>query len=354
MSAGDVFMDSGAWSLYTRKVLKKGKGAARMGRHGRQLEEQPLPPEQVDYSFFDLTKGSEFRKYCDQYAAFMKNPAAFMEKNGVTVGPAVNKVRLFANLDVIGSPDGTWQTQKYFENEHGLKPVPIIHRGTHMKYLDRYLALDYKMIGLGGFASGVGGWREMREYCDAAFLRICPESNEYLPIIRVHGFAMTGWRGIRRWPWFSVDSTSWVIWPSNGWIPVPRWSEKTGWRYDLPPIVMNVCPGSKTKQLRQRHFDNVPLSGQTNLKRWLDEVGVSWGLVAEGGKVNPGGIGLGPTDDGKGEMVEYGVTSHHRARTMANLHYFIGLEKSLPEWPWPLDPSIIHSNRRYYEKGFGL
>jgi len=321
--AEDVFIDSGAWSLFRLNVMKQGKGMERLGKHGRVLEEAPGDLSLADFSYYSLKAGSPFRLYCDDYAKFINR----ME------GP----VKLFANVDVIGNPERTWDVQQYFETEHGLRPIPVIHVDTSMEYVDRYVERGYPLIGFGGFASGIGGWERMRVWCDQAFMRICPKSNNYLPVVKVHGFAMTGMKGIRRWPWYSVDSTSWVIWPANGWIPVPRWTARAGFDFSLNPWVINVCPTSKTKRLRQRHMDNVPATAKENLTRWLKQVGVPWGSVDE-----------------KGKMVEWGVLSHHEARTIANLHFFIGLQASIPKWPWPLSESIINQQRVVYRKGFGI
>lgn len=318
----DVFMDSGAWGLFSRHVLKTtGKQEVRMGRHGRPLA--PLPQGPPSLKFFSMKAGSDFRKYLDSYASFMKKMLA------------AGKMKLFANVDVIGSPEKTWETQSYFEQQHGLRPMPVIHKNAPMLWIGKYLERGYRYIGFGGFASGVGGWAEMRKWCDQAFILLCPRTNDYKPIVKVHGFAMTGLRGIWRWPWASVDSTSWVIWPANGWIPVPKWTERDGWKYDTMPLVINVCPTSSTKKLRHRHMENVPPAGKELLKKWLADINVPMGKA-----------------DAEGKLIEWGVVSHHQARTIANLHYFKGLERSIPKWPWPLRAEIIR--RRTMQIGFGL
>lgn len=302
----DLFIDSGAWSLFRKYVLKRGAEHRQMGLHGRPLEERDNPS--IDFSFYDLSPGTDFRVYCDRYASFMKA----ME----------GRITLFANVDAIGNPDLTWEAQKYFENEHGLRPMPVVHRGSHLRYLDRYIEKGYDYIGLGGFASGIGGWRGMREWCDRVFIHICPESNGFKPVVGLHGFAMTGWKGIRRWPWKSVDSTSWIIWPANGWIPVPRWNARQEWRYDVPPMVINACPGSNTRKSRE-HMETVSKSTRIIFDKWVEYCGVPAGSV-----------------DKEGKMKEWGFTSHADARVVMNLKYFQELEASIPEWPWHLSEKI--------------
>jgi hypothetical protein len=333
--AEDVFIDSGAWSLFRLNVMKAGKkaepkeeGPARKTTlstlYGKAAGVD-IDFRKLDFSYYSLDPGSDFRAYCDKYAAFVKEN---------------EKLRLFANVDVIGNPERTWDVQKYFEDEHNLHLIPVIHVDSSMKYIDRYIAAGYKLIGFGGFASGIGGWERMRPWCNEAFMRICPRSNDYLPIVKVHGFAMTGMKGIRMWPWYSVDSTSWVIWPANGWIPVPRWNERKEWfDFSKDPFVINVCPTSKTKSLKQRHAESMKPrpEGRLHIERWLEYIDVPWGKADEEGK-----------------LIEWGVTSHHEARTVANLKFFIGLQDSIPKWPWPLSPEIIRRQRTKAHKGFGI
>jgi len=328
-----IFMDSGAWGLFTQQVLKRGKSAERIGKHGRILEPPPIANSSLDFSYFNLTKGSPFREYCDNYAKFMKAMAGRLD--------------FCANVDVIGNPELTMETQRYFEEEHGLRPVPVIHQGSSMKYVEHYLGRNYDMIGLGGFASGVGGWETMRPWCDDVFMIVCPASNKHLPVCKVHGFAMTGLKGIWRWPWFSVDSTSWLIWPANGWIPVPRWSETKGWMYDRQPMVINACPASSTTRRRERHMLNISERVRGLFLQYMKEAGVPIGeAVLESVKVKGEWVE-------KWKMVEWGIVSHHRARMEANLYYFKELQNNLPAWPWPLNPKIMH-RRRAIPAGFGL
>jgi hypothetical protein len=165
---------------------------------------------------------------------------------------------------------------------------------------------------------------------------VCPASNKFLPVCKVHGFAMTGLKGIWRWPWFSVDSTSWLVWPANGWIPVPRRSEKRGWMYDRQPMVINACPASSTRSRKWRHLQNVPKDIRKLLLRYMEEAGVPIGSV-----------------DKDNKMKEWGIVSHHRARMQANLHYFKELQNHIRPWPWPLNPKIME-RRRAIPAGFGL
>lgn len=352
-----IFVDSGAHSLYNLEVLKLAK---RKGKNGRELAKPPVRWSQGDFSYYDLRKGTPFRKYCDSYAALMKK----LKDTDV----------IWANVDAISNPDKTWEIQKFFEDEHGVQPVPIIHFGTPMVYVDRYVTATssnrsggveqkYELLGVGGLGQGVSR-HEYFSWADEFFMHICPESNKRLPLIRTHGFAMTSWELICRYPWWSVDSATWVKLSAYGWLYIPRWSATKGWRYDLPPLMVNfsirpskdkvpdpsvttadygdpiVADGRKVSPREKeanKHFNNVVPEVKATALRWLKELGLAMGTI-----------------DKKGEMVDFGVASHHRARSIANLRYLKGLESSRPKWPHPLDPEVVEAHSVKYRKGFGV
>lgn len=315
-----IFVDSGAHSIYNIHVLKQGK---REGKHGRELAKPPVKWSQGDFSYYDLRKGTEFRRYCDSYAAFMKK----MEGKGL----------LLANVDAISNPDLTWQIQKFFEEEHGVRPVPIVHYGTPMEYVDRYI--HYPLLGVGGLGQGVSRHEYFR-WGDEFFNHICPKANDYLPVIRTHGFAMTSWELICRWPWWSVDSATWVKLSAYGWLYIPRSTEENGFDFNKPPMMFNFSFRSPQKKIRNKHYDNFKQalpSVKRDIDKWLGHIGMTVGSV---------------TDDG--EVDEFGVSSHHRARSIANLTYLKELEESRPKWPHPLDYKLVTELTVKYHRGFGL
>jgi len=265
-----------------------------------------------DFSFYDLSPGSEFRKYCDQYAQFVKEH----QKYNI----------IFANVDAIFNPELTWKIQKYFEEEHGIIPVPVIHYGTPMEYLDRYLeAGKYDLIGIGGLGQGAPV-NEYVVWSDEVFCRICPESNRFYPVVKTHGFAIASWMLICRYPWYSVDTATWVKYAAYGTIFVPVSDEDGTFQYDVPPIVLAFTEKSDALQVRGSHYLNCSPSVRRMADRWIRHLG----LTAEQ------------------------LASHYRYRLIANVNYLKDLEESRPPWPYPLDPKIIDRHSLKYRRGFGL
>jgi hypothetical protein len=108
-------------------------------------------------------------------------------------------------LDGIGDPLLTWQNQIYME-EHGAKPLPCFHFGEDDRYLEWYVS-KYEYITLGGLVGK--SFSDASNWLDRIW-------NKYLidgsgrPRLKVHAFGVTALELMKRYPWFSVDSSSWI------------------------------------------------------------------------------------------------------------------------------------------------
>jgi hypothetical protein len=68
-------------------------------------------------------------------------------------------------------------------------------------------------------------------WLDHCFTRITVKDG--IPLCKTHGFGVTGHRIVRRYPWFSVDSTTWALSAAYGNILLPRFT-KAGPDYSHP------------------------------------------------------------------------------------------------------------------------
>lgn len=166
-----LFLDSGAHSLYNKHARRK-----------------------ADKSFFD---SAEFREYVRDYGTFIKR--------------VKKSLFLYVNVDTIFDPERTWRTQRIMEQEHGVSPLPVVHFGTERKWVERYAA-KYDYIGVGGLGQEVSA-NTYVQWADMVF--------KVLDGKKTHGFAMTAPRLMRRYPWYSVDSATWVKVASYGGIILP-------------------------------------------------------------------------------------------------------------------------------------
>ena len=55
-------------------------------------------------------------------------------------------IDVYANLDVIGSAEGTWENQRKMEAA-GSSPLPVYHVNEPLKYLDMCMEYDYFAVG---------------------------------------------------------------------------------------------------------------------------------------------------------------------------------------------------------------
>ena len=110
-----------------------------------------------------------------------------------------HKIKQYANLDAIGDPKQT-NLNLNIMRKNGLNPKPVFHTGESLDYLDNIIECEY--IALGGMV----GHTNLEDWLDKVFNYIYKKNSK----IKIHGFGMTNYKLIKKYPWFSVDSTSWL------------------------------------------------------------------------------------------------------------------------------------------------
>jgi len=204
-----------------------------------------------------------FFSYIEAYATFVKS----------------RRVVLYANVDVIGDAELTWRNHMHLESRFGLAPIPVVHLGTSFDWIDRYLDHGCKYIGLGGLVLNRRGRMATREekmfrysWLDHCFYKISKYEG-----VKVHGFGLGTAPVINRYPWHSVDSTTWIIMSAMGQILVPP---RSGGMFSLDKAAFQVVVGGRSNM-------HVPLSsirdnGMKVICDWLKEIGLELG--EEGGE----------------------------------------------------------------------
>jgi hypothetical protein len=110
-------------------------------------------------------------------------------------------VSLYATLDVIGDAEGTYKNYLIMR-EKGVNPIPVFHQKEDTKFLYKYLeSCDY--IALGGMVGYTP--EKLIPFLDTCFAII----KNYWPK-KIHGFGVGSVRLWKRYPFYSVDSTSWL------------------------------------------------------------------------------------------------------------------------------------------------
>lgn len=183
-----VAVDSGAYSLYNEKFSP-----------GRQKGTQSIK----DLADYDYVKTPQFKKYLEGYIEFLTEHK--------------DELEMYVGLDIIYNAKATQEVQAYIES-CGLDPIPVFHYGEPWSVLKKYID-KYDYIGVGGLGQGTSV-RSYVDFGDKIFSYVCDKHG--LPTVRIHGFAMTSIQLMKRYPWYSCDSSTWSSLSRNGWVRFPR------------------------------------------------------------------------------------------------------------------------------------
>lgn len=154
-----------------------------------------------DRVFLDSGAFSAFTKGISvdlkQYCRYIKANEDIIEK--------VDGILCASVLDGIGDPLKTYQNQLAMEKE-GVRPLPCFHYGEDERYLEWYIS-KYEYITLGGMVPISTG--QLFIWLDRLWSKYLTDGSGR-PKVRVHGFGLTTPSLMRRYPWYSVDSSSWI------------------------------------------------------------------------------------------------------------------------------------------------
>jgi predicted glutamine amidotransferase len=268
-------------------------------------------------------------------------------------------IDIYANLDVIGmggnqpnavTAEATLKNQRSME-KHGLNPLPVFHFGEPMKYLDYYIAhYDYISLGIAGNLP-----KRLVPWLDDCFQNhICDKDG--MPKIKIHGFAVTSLQLMVRYPWYSVDSTSWVVMGRNGKIIVPRRKNNT-WMYDENSFKISVSNKSPDLKVSGQHYLTLSKGQQQIIDLYLEEKGYKLGksefkTVSADYELQENERWFDKKKDIKDNkrqveiIIEPGLSNKYMLRDELNIIYFQDLENYLPEWPWPFE-QVVKCNKLF-------
>ena len=147
-----------------------------------------------------------FSAHTQKKTISLESYAGFIKQHG-------KRFNVVANLDDIGDTGPkSWANLKALESM-GCKPFPVFHYQDNIEYLKKMLNEGYSFIALGGL---VGSSRViLRNWLDEMWSKYLTKSDG-TPRLQVHGFGLTDFELMSRYPWFSIDSSSWVMTSSFG------------------------------------------------------------------------------------------------------------------------------------------
>lgn len=169
---------------------------------------------------------------------------------------------VFVNLDVVPFQHGDsmptvqqfdksaaegWENLRYMESL-GLHPIHVFHGGESWSWLKKLMD-NYEYIGVAASRLSVGVSARY-SWLDTFWNRVTDDKG--FPIRKVHGFALTSPEIMIRYPWFSLDSSSWNQFGVYGELLVPCFN-KTRLVYSH----IGVSPCSPSQRKDNKHFNSL-------------------------------------------------------------------------------------------------
>jgi hypothetical protein len=183
----------------------------------------------------------------EAYAEFIKNNQDIIQMASV--------------LDAIGDPVGTYHNQNRLE-QLGVEVLPCFHYGEPWDLCEYYVR-NYPYITIGGMVPIPNNKLEI--WLDELWDRVLTD-RDGISRIKIHGFGLTARKLMAKYPWYSVDSSSWVQVAANGGIVLP----------ELPQPLAISERSPKAKDF-MTHYATLPEPS----KRRVDELLTYYGTTAE-------------------------------------------------------------------------
>ena len=280
-------------------------------------------------AFSAFTQGVEIN--IEEYIAFIKEHKQYL--------------KVYSNLDVIGSAKETYKNQKIMEAA-GLSPLPCYHYGEPLRYLERYIE-NYNYVALGGMVPI--STADLHKWLDQIWEDIICDSKG-MPKVKIHGFGLTSHNLMWHYPWYSVDSTSWVVTGRLGSIYIPKYREGK-WNYRITPWKVAVSERSPSKKEAGKHFSTFTKMEQDIILHYLKDKGYvigqsSFKTMSDKYELKENERWYGKAIEGKREVevIEIpGLCNDYKLRDEINIIYYSDFAKEFPKWPYPLQ---LNKNRK--------
>lgn len=168
-------------------------------------------------------------------------------------------IRMASVLDAIGDPVGTYHNQNRLE-QLGAEVLPCFHYGEPWDLCEYYVR-NYPYITIGGMVPIPNNKLEV--WLDELWDRVLTDADGYSRI-KIHGFGLTARKLMAKYPWYSVDSSSWVQVAANGGIVLP----------ELPQPVAISDRSPKVKDF-MTHYATLPAPSRQKIDKLLTYYGSS-------------------------------------------------------------------------------
>lgn len=194
-----------------------------------------------------------------------------------------HEVDAYVNMDALPGENGLMDhsqaaieksASKSYENlqimkDAGLSPIPVFHQGERFEWLDKMITDGETYIGISPYLRSHQS--EIIHWMDKCYSRITDSKGR--PYVKTHGFGVTACNLCTRYPFYSVDSTSWSVGGGYGSILVPHYQNGIP-DYGRQPLTLKI---SARKQDQSGGFDGLSAAQQEVVRQAAADANVSLG-----------------------------------------------------------------------------
>lgn len=192
-------------------------------------------------------------------------------------------VDAYINLDVIpGNPGKTptpaevelsaeesWKNFEYMESSC-LSPLPVFHQGERFYWLKKMVDHGCKYICIS--PANDRSTEQKIQWLDKVFDYLCDEHGD-CPV-HTHALGVTSADIMFRYPWHSVDSTTWLAAGSRfGLLRCPRVDKDGNWDLTKNLATLRI---SKEAPKVEGHYDFLPDADKAVVLRFIKEAGLTF------------------------------------------------------------------------------
>lgn len=222
------------------------------------------------------------------YSAWTKGIAIDIDEYIAYIKKHEHLLAHYVALDVIpGQLGQNWKSRgqaateeaarKSFDNymymrKAGLRPIPVIHQGEKLKWFHQYMDAGADYLGVSP-ATKAANKKEMITWLDSVFTELTDDRG--VAIVKTHGFGVSSFEIMKRYPWTTVDSTSWALTAAFGGILLPVYRAGKP-DYAAIPLKVTVSKYEDRKAPPADHYDIMGPAQQKLIAQYLkDEIGVT-------------------------------------------------------------------------------
>ena len=230
----------------------------------------PFLLESYFYTTEDMVKALRLAKdtlFLDSgaFSMFTRNVKVDLRAYSDFIKKHKDVIHIASNLDAIGQAqeEVSYTRQKELE-DYGVKIQPVFHARDKDEWLVRYLEEGYDYIFLGGMVPESTVY--LKEWLDRIWHKYLTNPDGTAKV-KVHGFGLTSLPLMFRYPWFSVDSTSWVMTSVHGscFMDLPQLDGTT------KDVKLDFSDRSKAKEkINSWHFDTLTKAEQGMVRSRLE------------------------------------------------------------------------------------